>query len=243
MISQLISQSISNNKKLFTLLIDPDQHTTESLTNLSKNADESGVDLIFVGGSLLNNDIDKSLELIKKNTNIPALLFPGNLLQITNKADGILLLSLISGRNPDLLIGNHVIASARIKKSNLEVLPTGYILIEGGTSTSVEYMSNTKPIPAEKIDIAIATAMAGEMLGLKYIYLEAGSGAKTSINIKLIKGVKENINIPLIVGGGIKTPNDVKSAVNAGADIIVIGNVIEQNPEILPELVKACQNS
>jgi len=243
MISQLISHSISINKKLFTLLIDPDQHTTESLTNLSKNADESGVDLIFVGGSLLNNDIDKSFELIKKNTNIPALLFPGSLLQITNKADGILLLSLISGRNPDLLIGNHVIASARIKRSNLEVMPTGYILIEGGKSTSVEYMSNTKPIPAEKIDIAIATAMAGEMLGLKYIYLEAGSGAKTSINIKIIKGVKENINIPLIVGGGIKTPNDVKSAINAGADIIVVGNVIEQNPEILPELVKACQNS
>ena len=243
MISQLISQSISNNKKLFALLIDPDQHTTESLTNLSKNADESGVDLIFVGGSLLNNDIDKSFELIKKNTTIPALLFPGSLLQITNKADGILLLSLISGRNSDLLIGNHVIASARIKRSNLEVLPTGYILIEGGKSTSVEYMSNTKPIPAEKIDIAVATAMAGEMLGLKYIYLEAGSGAKTSINIKIIKGVKENISIPLIVGGGIKTPNDVKSAVNAGADIIVVGNVIEQNPEILPELVKACQNS
>ena len=243
MISQLISQSISNNKKLFALLIDPDQHTTESLTNLSKNADESGVDLIFVGGSLLNNDIDKSFDLIKKNTTIPALLFPGSLLQITNKADGILLLSLISGRNSDLLIGNHVIASARIKRSNLEVLPTGYILIEGGKSTSVEYMSNTKPIPAEKIDIAVATAMAGEMLGLKYIYLEAGSGAKTSINIKIIKGVKENISIPLIIGGGIKTPNDVKSAVNAGADIIVVGNVIEQNPEILPELVKACQNS
>ncbi len=243
MISQLISHSISINKKLFTLLIDPDQHTTESLINLSKNANESGVDLIFVGGSLLNNDIDKSFELIKKNTNIPALLFPGSLLQITNKADGILLLSLISGRNPDLLIGNHVIASARIKRSNLEVLPTGYILIEGGKSTSVEYMSNTKPIPAEKIDIAVATAMAGEMLGLKYIYLEAGSGAKTSINIKIIKGVKENISIPLIVGGGIKTPNDVKSAFNAGADIIVVGNVIEQNPEILHELVKACQNS
>ena len=188
-------------------------------------------------------DIDKSFDLIKKNTTIPALLFPGSLLQITNKADGILLLSLISGRNSDLLIGNHVIASARIKRSNLEVLPTGYILIEGGKSTSVEYMSNTKPIPAEKIDIAVATAMAGEMLGLKYIYLEAGSGAKTSINIKIIKGVKENISIPLIVGGGIKTPNDVKSAFNAGADIIVVGNVIEQNPEILHELVKACQNS
>jgi len=243
MISQLISQSISNNKKLFALLIDPDQHSSQSLINLSKNANKSNVDLIFVGGSLLNNDINKSIELIKSNTNIPTLLFPGSLLQITNKADGILLLSLISGRNPDLLIGNHVIASSHIKRSNLEVLPTGYILIEGGKPTSVEYISNTKPIPAEKIDIAIATAMAGEMLGLKYIYLEAGSGAKTSVNIKMIKAVKENISIPLIVGGGIKTPADVKKAIMAGADIIVVGNAIEQNPEILDKLVNSSHNS
>ena len=243
MISQLISQSIINNKKLFALLVDPDQHTSLSLITHIKNADKSGVDLIFVGGSLLNNDINKSFELIKSNTNIPALLFPGSLLQITNKADGILLLSLISGRNPDLLIGNHVIASSHIKRSKLEVLPTGYILIEGGRSTSVEYMSNTKPIPANKIDIAIATAMAGEMLGLKYIYLEAGSGAKTSVNINMIKGVKENINIPLIVGGGIKTPNDVKNVIIAGADIIVVGNAIEENPEILNELVEISHNS
>lgn len=239
MISQLISDSISNNKKLFALLIDPDQHSSESLLSLIKNADYSGVDLIFVGGSLLNNDIHKSFEQIKNNTNIPALIFPGSLLQITNKADGILLLSLISGRNPDLLIGNHVLASAHIKRSNLEVLPTGYILIEGGKSTSVEYMSNTKPIPSGKIDIAIATAIAGEMLGLKYIYLEAGSGATTSININMIKGVKENINIPLIVGGGIKTPAEVKNVLLAGADIIVVGNAIEQNPDILTELVQA----
>lgn len=239
MISQLIHKSISNNNKLFALLIDPDRHSSESLTNLILNADQSSVDIIFVGGSLLNNDIQKSIELIKSNTNIPTLLFPGSLMQITDKADGILLLSLISGRNPDLLIGNHVIASSHIKRSKLEVLPTGYILIEGGKSTSVEYMSNTKPIPAEKIDIAIATAMAGEMLGLKYIYLEAGSGATTSINIDMIKGVKENINIPLIVGGGIKTPNEVRKTILAGADIIVVGNAIEKNPEILNELVTA----
>lgn len=239
MISHFISDSISNKKKLFALLIDPDQHTSESLEKLIKNADHSGVDLIFVGGSLLNNDINKSFELIKNNTTIPALLFPGSLLQITNKADGILLLSLISGRNPDLLIGNHVIAASHIKRSNLEVLPTGYILIEGGKSTSVEYMSNTKPIPSGKTDIAIATAIAGEMLGLRYIYLEAGSGATTSININMIKGVKENINIPLIVGGGIKTSTEVKNVINAGADIIVIGTAIEQNPSLLIELVKA----
>ncbi len=242
MISELISKSISEGKKLFVLLIDPDQHNLESMVKVANNADKSGVDLIFIGGSLLNNEINKSVEIIKSNTSIPILLFPGNLLQIANNADGILLLSLISGRNPDLLIGNHVIASAHIKRSKLEVLPTGYILIEGGKSTSVEYMSNTKPIPSEKIDIATATAMAGEMLGLKYIYLEAGSGAKSSIHTKMISKVKENINIPLIVGGGIKSPENVTETINAGADMVVVGNIIETNPEILPALVKACHS-
>ncbi len=237
MITNIINQSFTKNQKLFALLIDPDKHTADSLGKLSKNANKSKVDLILIGGSLLNSDINLSLEIIKSNTNIPTLLFPGNLLQLTNKADGILLLSLISGRNPDLLIGNHVIASPQIKKSNLEVLPTGYILIEGGKTSSVEYMSNTKPIPSDKYDIAVATAMAGEMLGLKYIYLEAGSGAKLSINTNMIESVKNNINIPLIVGGGIKSSNDIKSVINAGADIIVVGNILEQRPEILQELV------
>jgi len=161
-------------------------------------------------------------------------------LQISNKADGILLLSLISGRNPDLLIGNHVIASSHIKRSQLEVLPTGYILIEGGKSTSVEYMSNTKPIPSDKTDIAVATAIAGEMLGLRYIYLEAGSGAYNSVNTNMIRRVKENINIPLIVGGGFKTEAEIIQSANSGADILVVGSSIEQKPELLPELVKAC---
>ena len=239
MIHQFIDHSIKNDKKLFALLIDPDYHNENTLSKLTKNATNCGVDLIFIGGSLLNNDIDKSIEIIKNNTKIPVLLFPGNLLQISDKADGILLLSLISGRNPDLLIGNHVIASAHIKRSKLEVLPTGYILVDGGKPTSVEYMSNTKPIPADKIDIAVATAIAGEMLGLKYIYLEAGSGAKKSININLIKGVKKNTDIPLIVGGGIKTTNDVKNAICAGADIIVVGSAVEKNNKILSDLTKA----
>lgn len=239
MISQFISKSLSNKEKLFALLIDPDQHTNESLINLIDHANQAKVDLLLIGGSLLNNDIDLTLETIKKWTDTPALLFPGNLLQITNKADGILLLSLISGRNPDLLIGNHVIASAYIKRSNLEVLPTGYILIDGGKPTSVEYMSNTKPIPGNKIDIAIATAMAGEMLGLQYIYLEAGSGANNSVNAQMIKGVKNNISIPLIVGGGIKDESQVKKIASSGADIIVVGNAVENNPGLLLGLVKA----
>ncbi len=242
MISDFISKSIANKKKLFALLIDPDKHTTKSLIDLCKNANDSGVDLILVGGSLLNNDIGSSIEIIKSISKIPTLLFPGNLLQISNKADAILLLSLISGRNPDLLIGNHVIASSHIKRSNLEVLPTGYILIEGGKTTSVEYMSNTKPIPSDKIDIAVATAIAGEMLGLKYIYLEAGSGANNVVNLGMITNVKKNISIPLIVGGGFRTEDDIKKATFAGADIIVVGTTLEQKPHVLPFLVKACKN-
>lgn len=242
MLSTFIQNKIHSNEKLFALLIDPDKHTKESLSSISKSANECKVDIILVGGSLLNNDIDKSIQLIKENTSKPVILFPGSLLQISDKADAILLLSLISGRNPDLLIGNHVIASAHIKKSKLEVLPTGYILIDGGKPTSVEYMSNTRPIPSDKTDIATATAMAGEMLGLKYIYLEAGSGAKSSINKKIIKAVSDNINIPLIVGGGISTPNDVKDAIHSGADIIVVGTAIEKDKSILADLVKAVHN-
>jgi putative glycerol-1-phosphate prenyltransferase len=242
MISQLIENKVSTGKKLFALLLDPDKHTEQSLQDIVNRANSCNVDLIFIGGSLLNNDIDRSVQLIKEYTNIPVILFPGSLLQISNKADGILLLSLISGRNPDLLIGNHVIASAHIKRSKLEVLPTGYILIDGGKSTSVEYMSNTKPIPADKTDIAIATAMAGEMLGLKYIYLEAGSGAKSSINIEMIKQVSQNINIPLIVGGGLSSAKDVCNAAEAGADIIVVGTAIEKNSNILCEMANALNN-
>jgi len=242
MISDFIYTSVSNNKKLFALLIDPDKHNNHTLKALINNAKKTKVDLIFVGGSLLNNDISTTVENIKNNTQIPVLLFPGNLLQITDKADGILLLSLISGRNPDLLIGNHVLAAAHIKRSKLEVLPTGYILVEGGKSTSVEYMSNTKPIPSSKTDIAIATAMAGEMLGLKYIYLEAGSGANNSVNIEMIEKVKKSIKIPLIVGGGLKTKEDISSAIKYGADIVVVGTMAETSPDLLPELVNVCHN-
>lgn len=237
MIYNKILENIKNGKKLFALLIDPDNHTKESLLKVISHANNSQVDLILIGGSLLNNQIDHSAKLIKDNTKIPLLLFPGSPLQITSTADGILLLSLISGRNPDLLIGNHVIASSYIKRSGLEVIPTGYILIEGGKSTSVEYMSNTRPIPAEKTDIAIATAMAGEMLGLKLIYLEAGSGANNHVRYDLINGVKQNISIPLVVGGGIKTKTDIEQTIKAGADIVVVGTAIEKNPSMLSDLV------
>ncbi|MEE4198908.1 MAG: geranylgeranylglyceryl/heptaprenylglyceryl phosphate synthase [Bacteroidales bacterium] len=239
MILELIENKINKRHKLFALLIDPDHHTEKSLISLTQKANEALVDLIFIGGSLLTRSIDDSIQTLKKHTSIPVLLFPGSLLQLSTKADGVLLLSLISGRNPDLLIGNHVVAASYLKQSKLEILPTGYMLVEGGKTTSVEYMSNTKPIPSDKPDIAVATAMAGEMLGLKLIYLEAGSGAKAPLTTQTISQVKNNIHIPLIVGGGITTPEDIQRMVAAGADIIVSGTALEQDPQLLKALVQA----
>lgn len=219
--------------KKIAVLIDPDKHTESSLSKIADKSQKDGADFFLVGGSLLFSTIDETVIRIKQYSDLPVLLFPGNVLQITDKADGILLLSLISGRNPELLIGNHVIAAPLLKKSNLEIIPTGYMLIDGGNTTSVEYMSNTKPIPADKADIAVATALAGELTGLKTIYLEAGSGANQPINENMIQKVKNNIQIPIIVGGGIRDIKILSGICSAGADVIVIGTAFEKNPELL----------
>ena len=231
-------QSNINRRKMIALLIDPDKHTIDSLANVIKIADEAGVGFILYGGSIISNQLPHSIETIKQHTAKPVFLFPGSLLQLSYQADGIFLLSLISGRNPELLIGNHVQAAPFLKKSQMEVIPVGYILMGQGGQTSVEYMSQTMPIPAEKTDIAIATAIAGEMLGLKVIYLEAGSGAMQHVATKTVASIKKNVAIPLIVGGGIRTPQQAEALFNAGADVIVIGTAAEQNPEILLEMGK-----
>lgn len=231
-------QKISQPGKKFALLIDPDKYTANSLIATIFAADDSGADIILIGGSLVSDRIDSTVELIKKNTNIPVVLFPGSLMQLSKKADAILLLSLISGRNPDFLIGNHVLAAPYLKKSGLETIPTGYILVGSGNS-SVEYISNTKPIPDDKIDIIVATAIAGELVGNRLIYLESGSGAEKPFNIEVIKEVKRNISVPLIVGGGIKTPMQINEITKAGADVVVVGNAVEHNIQILDSLVKA----
>ncbi len=226
---QTIYKKILEAKRtLFAALIDPDKFEHKIIEKIITAANNSQIDLIFVGGSLLQTDITATISAIKKQTNVPVLIFPGSVLQVSSKADGILLLSLISGRNPEYLIGNHVIAANFIKKSNIEVIPTGYIIVESGKMTSVEYISNTKPIPYNKFDIAISTALAGELLGLKMIYLEAGSGAENKINTKMISEVKKNISIPLIVGGGINNKADFIEAQNAGADIVVVGTAFEK---------------
>ena len=216
-------------RKLFSILVDPDKHDEESLQQLASLANDRVVDFILVGGSLVLGSVDETVHALKGKTNLPIVLFPGNVLQISPNADGILFLSLISGRNPEFLIGNHVIAAPLLKKIDLEIIPTGYILIENGRTTAVEYVSNTKPIPADKIDLVVATAMAGEMLGHKMIYLEAGSGALEPVNTSMIREVKKSTGIPLIVGGGIHTAEQVRQIYDAGADIIVVGSVVEEN--------------
>ncbi|MBL7884024.1 MAG: geranylgeranylglyceryl/heptaprenylglyceryl phosphate synthase [Bacteroidia bacterium] len=230
-----ILKSKKANKKLFALLIDPDKFDVSVL----KKATLSKVDFILIGGSLITNgNFEACIEVIKKNCKIPLLIFPGNELQISSKADGILLLSLISGRNPDLLIGKHVLAAPLLKKSKLEIIPTGYMLIDSGKQTAALYMSNTNPIPYSQNEIAMSTAMAGEQLGMKMIYMDAGSGAEKCVSANMIKKVKSVIDIPLIIGGGINSVQKAKDACKAGADIVVVGNAIEKDSALLEKIVK-----
>ncbi|MEA3497264.1 MAG: geranylgeranylglyceryl/heptaprenylglyceryl phosphate synthase [Bacteroidota bacterium] len=234
-----IVNSIKKGKKLFAWLIDPDKVSPETFEKKLIKAKKFNIDLIFLGGSLLVEDkITEYIKTIKKYFSIPVILFPGSTNQVNKNADAILFLSLISGRNPDFLIGRHVEVASIIKKTSLAVLPTGYILVESGRQTTASYISNTFPVPHHKADIAVSTAIAGELLGLKYIFLDGGSGALKSIDTQMISAVKKNINIPLIVGGGIKESEQLKNAYNAGADIVVVGNIIEDNFDKLQEFTK-----
>ena len=228
------------NKKQFALLIDPDKTKNTSLGDLVNLAIESKVDFFFIGGSLIIDDnLDNCIDTIKNSCDIPVVLFPGSTLQVNKKADAILFLSLISGRNPEMLIGNHVIAAPYIKKSGIEVLPTGYILIDSGKTTSVSYISNTIPIPSEKKDIAACTAMAGEMLGLQFTFMDGGSGALNPISKEMIASVRSHTKNPLITGGGIATPEKAIENCKAGADIIVVGNAIEKDSSIIKNIADA----
>jgi len=237
--SSIISGTEKGAKK-FAVLIDPDKNTLSSLKKIIALSNKSGVDFFFFGGSLLTSDsLDRFILFLKENSDIPVILFPGNSLQVNCNADGILLLSLISGRNPDMLIGKHVISAPFLKASKLEILPTGYMLVESGRLTTVAYMSNTVPIPANKPEIAVCTAMAGEMLGLRLIYMDAGSGAQHPIPLEMIRQVRNAVEVPLIIGGGITSAEAVKDAAKAGADIIVAGNAFESKPELIPVLSNA----
>ena len=220
-------------KKSIGLLLDPDNAKGDSLKNILRIAEEGKTDYILAGGSLTFNSIDNLIDDVRKLCSIPVVLFPGNLLQLTHKADIIMLLSLISGRNPELLIGNHIIAAPFLKDVREKLVSVGYILINCGTRTSVEYISQTEAIPSGKPEIVVATAMAGEMLGLEMIYLEAGSGATNPVPVSIVKAVRENVLIPIAVGGGIKNKKDIEEIFNAGADIIILGTGCEKNPELI----------
>jgi putative glycerol-1-phosphate prenyltransferase len=235
-----LTEAKAAGQKKFVVLIDPDKVRLGNMDQVLDLAVEVGVDYFFIGGSLIvNNALDQCLLAIKERCHIPMILFPGSSLQLSWKADAMLFLSLISGRNADLLIGNHVIAAPYLKLSPLEIMPTGYMLMDGGSPTSVLYMSNTRPIPTHKDDIAVCTAMAGEMLGLRLMFMDAGSGAQVPVPEHVIESVSGALSIPLIVGGGIRTPELVAANVKAGADVIVVGNAIEKDPGLVREMAAA----
>jgi len=236
---QQLNSFKEQRKKALAVLIDPDKVDEYSLSKLLALCNTYPIDFFLVGGSLITTpSIQSVISQIKSQTSKPVILFPGNSLHIEPSADAILFLSLLSGRNPEFLIGQHVVAAPLLKQSQLEVLSTGYLLIESGRPTTVSYMSNTTPIPNNKPDIAACTALAGQYLGMKLIYLDAGSGAEIPVPAKLIKTVRGMIDIPLIVGGGLNTPEKVAQALEAGADIITIGNAFEDKPEFLEEVAK-----
>lgn len=229
----------SNQQKKLAVLIDPDHINNEQLQRIVDLSNQANISYFFIGGSLIVKDcLDEVLTYIKSNSQIPTIIFPGNNLQINEKADGLLFLSLISGRNPEYLIGKHIVSAPYLKQSSIETISTGYMLIESGQPTSVSYVSHTQPIPADKPDIAYCTAAAGELLGMQLIFMDAGSGAKNPISTNMIKKVKSDLEIPLIIGGGIQSIDKIKANFEAGADIQVIGNYIEQNPEFILELKK-----
>lgn len=242
----LLGARRAGQKKL-AVLIDPDKTNRDAINEMCGFAEQGMIDFFLWGGSLVNEPHeDYYLSLLKACTSKPVILFPGNMYQLNAKADGLLLLSLLSGRNPDLLIGQHVLVAGRIKRMGLATTATGYLLIDGGRPTSASYMSSTTPIPADKPQITASTALAGEQLGMQLIYLDAGSGALNPVSAAMIEAVREEVELPIVVGGGIRDVEAAKRALKAGADMIVVGNGLEQNPEWLPRLsatVKGCSEA
>ena len=235
-----LTEKKKQGKKSFAVLIDPDKVNKPMLDELTGLCVDAKVDYLLVGGSLvISNHLDDCVQHIKQNCSIPVILFPGSPSQISRYADALLYLSLISGRNPELLIGQHVVSAPFVKQSGLEIMSTGYIVIDGGAPTTVSYISNALPVPSDKNEIAMCTAMAGEMLGMKLIYMDSGSGAKRPITESMIESVAKSISSPLIIGGGITDPEKAYLNCKAGADVIVVGNAIEKNASLIKEMSDA----
>lgn len=237
MLYDKIKHSKESGKKQLAVLVDPDRPDLSQLLTLVTTAQQNSLDYFFVGGSLLSHDrMEQTIRIIKDHSNIPVIIFPGNTIQIYENADAILFLSLISGRNAEMLIGRQVIAAPYVKEAGLEVISTGYMLIDSGKPTSALYMSNSLPIPSDKSEIAACTAMAGEMLGLKMIYLEAGSGAENTVSPDMVKLVRDHISVPLITGGGVRDTLAARRLCDAGTDMIVVGTAVENNGHLLAAL-------
>lgn len=237
---QHLTQNKTKGYKSFAVLIDPDMVNMHRLPDMVAECVAHQIDFFFVGGSLIAGDgLHGLVSKLKELSDIPVVLFPGSNLHIVFEADAVLFLSLISGRNPEFLIGQHVAAAPLLKKSNLEIWPTGYMLVDSGVQTTVSYISNTTPIPYDKNSVAACTAMAGEMLGLKLMYLDAGSGAQKPVNPRMIAAVRKATDTPLIVGGGITSGEAARQALEAGADVVVVGNGIERDPSLLIQVAKA----
>lgn len=231
----------SRGHKALAVLLDPDDFEPSRLHQMLRIAQQHPIDFFLVGGSLVLTEHQAALiALLKAGApQVPVLLFPSHALHVDSTADGILLLSLISGRNPDFLIGQHVVAAPRLRQSGLQLLPTGYMLVDSGRPTTASYISGTAPLPHDKPSIAAATAMAGEQLGLRLMYLDGGSGAQYPVSAAMIRAVREAVDTPLIVGGGLNTGEKIYNALAAGADVVVVGNHLEQNPTFLADAVAA----
>jgi phosphoglycerol geranylgeranyltransferase len=239
-IYQELLERKQKGQKSFAVLIDPDKVNPPAIEQLVKLSVNASVDYFLVGGSLvISNQLDEVVQQIKAACDIPVILFPGSPSQISKYADGLLYLSLISGRNPELLIGQHVISAPFVKQSGLEIISTAYMVVDGGAPTTVSYISNAAPLPSDKNEIAMCTAMAGEMLGMKVVYMDAGSGAKRPISESMIQAVAQQIEAPLIIGGGITDPEKAYRNCKAGADVIVIGNAIEKDANLIKEMAAA----
>ncbi len=240
----LLSTSKTKGAGYF-ILIDPDKIASDKLPSFVEQATAAGVDAFLIGGSLIVDDsFERCIKTIKQHTRVPAVIFPGGVMQISPSADAILFLSIISGRNPQHLIGDQVLAAPIVKRIGLEAISTAYMLVESGRTTSAEFMSNTQPLPRHKPDIAVAHAMAAEILGFKMIYLEAGSGAEQSVPEEMIGAIAKYCSVPLIVGGGLRTPDEARKKVQAGAKFIVTGTVLEKDNSVrlVKEFASAIHN-
>ena len=239
---QTIWDAKNAGRPLFAILIDPGKLPFEAIQDLINISNDCLVDFIFVGGSSCNVEVfNETISLLKHSQSRPVVIFPGNEMQVSENADALLLLSLISGRNPDLLIGKHVQAANKLIESNLEIVSTGYILIESGKTTTVEQVSETKSLPRDNPKLAISTALAGQLLGMQLIYLEAGSGAETHVPLETIRLVSSKMNIPLIVGGGITDAEKLQNVIDSGANLVVIGNALEKDPLLLKQFSNVLQ--